>query len=219
MKKNIKNKKTIMGKNINDKTELDESKKELIKDIEGFFLSFLLFFSVTFGFVLLFLLLFTAAITPVNFINLTVSVIVLSVVLTIDILLIAYEYNNNWSMKYDTGAFVGIMLGIFIVSIYIIPGVNVMQYPISMKVFYPNHPNITIIQNCTDFTTTASGYLNGQPLNPKNTTSCNFPPSMDPNNLFYEPFSCNINKNSITCTAFFNVTWEGTILNVSKRKI
>ena len=46
----------------------------------------------------------------------------------------------------------------------------------------------------------------------------NLPSSMDPNALFNEYFNCNINGNSITCNATLpNVTWKGTILNVSKR--
>ena len=47
----------------------------------------------------------------------------------------------------------GLLLSIIIASIYIAPIASISQYPISMQVFYPNHPNITITQNCTGFTT------------------------------------------------------------------
>ena len=116
------------------------------------------------------------------------------------------------------GSISGLIIGIVIALIYLVPMASIAQYPISMQVFYPNHPNMTITQNCTAFSVSSSGYLNGQPINPENTTTCNLPSSMDPNALFYEPFNCNINGNSITCNATLpNVTWQGTILNVSKR--
>ena len=111
----------------------------------------------------------------------------------------------------------GLLLSIIIASIYIAPIASISQYPISMQVFYPNHPNITITQNCTGFTTSESGYLNGQPINPQNTTQCNLPERMA--QYEYNPFNCNISGKNITCTAALdaNVTWKGTILNVSKR--
>jgi hypothetical protein len=76
---------------------------------------------------------------------------------------------------------------------------------------------MTITQNCTDFTTSESGYLNGQPINPQNTTQCNLPQSIA--QYEYNPFNCNISGKNITCIAALdaNVTWKGTILNVSKR--
>jgi hypothetical protein len=113
----------------------------------------------------------------------------------------------------------GIIIGTAITLIYIIPMISISQYPISMQVFYPNHPNLTITQNCTDFTTSVSGYINGQPMNPKNTTQCNLPPRMTQNAT--EPFTCGIIGKKITCiNAIFGVgneVWQGTILNVSKR--
>ena len=121
----------------------------------------------------------------------------------------------------------GLLLGIIIALIYIAPTASISQYPISMQVFYPNHPNITITQNCTGFTTSESGYLNGQPINLTNTTQCNLPASMI-DNYGIEPFNCNITGKNITCStsllnsasllgASTNITWKGTILNVSKR--
>ena len=111
----------------------------------------------------------------------------------------------------------GFIIGLIIAIVYIAPLANISQYPISMQVFYPNHPNITITQNCTSFTTSESGYFNGQPINPQNTTECNLPQSMA--QYEYNPFNCNISGKNITCIAALdaNVTWKGTILNVSKR--
>ena len=125
------------------------------------------------------------------------------------------------------GSIGGLIVGVAITLIYIAPIVSVMQYPITLQVFYPNHPNMTITQNCTGFTTSESGYLNGQPINPKNTTQCNLPASMI-DNYGIDPFNCNITGKNITCTtslldsasllgASTNITWSGTILNVSKR--
>ena len=110
----------------------------------------------------------------------------------------------------------GFIIGLIIALVYIAPMVSMSQYPISMQVFYPNHPNITITQNCTGFTTSESGYLNGQPINPQNTTECNLPQIMA---QYENPYDCNITNKSITCsgTGYSSVIWSGTILNVSKR--
>ena len=113
----------------------------------------------------------------------------------------------------------GIIVAGVITLLYIAPIASISQYPISMQVFYPNYPNLTITQNCTDFTTSASSYINGQPMNPKNTTQCNLPPRITQNAT--EPFNCGIIGKKITCiNAIFGVgneVWQGTILNVSKR--
>jgi hypothetical protein len=105
---------------------------------------------------------------------------------------------------------------VIIVEIYFI---LVPQYTISMQVFYPSHPNLTITQSCTDFVTTTSGYLNGQPINLKNVTYCHLPFNMTQN--FSEPFSCGIIGKNITCVnSIFgdgSEIWQGTILNVSNR--
>ena len=98
--------------------------------------------------------------------------------------------------------------------------VSTVIHPISIQVFYPNHPNLTIIQSCTAFKIYSLGYLNGQQINPQNTTQCNLPQNMAPYNS--NPFNCNIINKSITCLGtrslkLKNVTWKGTILNVSKR--
>ena len=115
------------------------------------------------------------------------------------------------------------VIGLFVlvVVVFILYFVS-HYYPYSLQVFYPNHPNITITQNCEPFTILASSYLNGQPINPKNTTICVLPSSMakyDSN-----PFNCNIIGKNITCTGYGApaygapiISWKGTILNVSKR--
>ena len=121
--------------------------------------------------------------------------------------------------------FGGFIVGMIIGSIIFASFANINQYPISMQVFYPNHPNITITPNCTAFSNSASGYLNGQPINPQNTTECNLPENMT-KNVTVNPFNCNITGKNITCigeengisiSEEENVTWKGTILNVSKR--
>ena len=124
---------------------------------------------------------------------------------------------NKYIKEMLIGSLSGFIVGIAITLIYIAPIVSVMQYPITMQVFYPNHPNMTITQNCTGFTTSESGYFNGQPINPQNTTQCNLPQNMAPDDS--NPFNCNISNKSITCsgTSYPSVTWQGTILNVSKR--
>ena len=126
---------------------------------------------------------------------------------------------DKYAGEVVAGSISGIIIGTVIALIYISPMISIAQYPISMQVFYPNHPNLTIIQNCTPFTTSASGYLNGQPTNPKNTTQCNLPPRITQNAT--EPFTCGIIGKKITCiNAIFGVgneVWQGTILNVSKR--
>ena len=125
------------------------------------------------------------------------------------------------------GIMSGVIVALIIASLYIAPLASSSQYPISMQVFYPNHPNLTITQNCTGFTTSESGYLNGQPINLTNTTECNLPASMI-DNYSIEPFNCNITGKNITCStslldsasllgASTNITWQGIILNVSKR--
>ena len=132
---------------------------------------------------------------------------------------------ENWGWGFIIISVIAI-LSLIIALIYLNPVLQT-QYPISMQVSYPNHPNLTITQNCTDFTTSASGYLNGQPINPQNTTECNLPASMI-DNYGIDPFNCNITGKNITCTtslldsasllgASTNITWSGTILNVSKR--
>ena len=120
----------------------------------------------------------------------------------------------------------GFIVGIIVGSIIFASFASINQYPISMQVFYPNHPNITITQNCTTFSNSASGYINGNPINPQNTTECNLPQSMaHPNNYnYYNPFTCSIIGKNITCNSSGldgineNATWKGTILNVSVMK-
>ena len=132
--------------------------------------------------------------------------------------ILALLYTPDRYVKEAMAALIsGFIIGLIIAIVYIAPLANISQYPVSMQVFYPNHPNITITQNCTGFTTSASGYLNGQPINPQNTTECNLPQSMA--QYEYNPFNCNITGKNITCITALdaNVTWKGTILNVTKR--
>jgi hypothetical protein len=179
-----------------------EKSSRILKGAGVFFYCFVLAFAITAFFILiadsfafifvaaalLIALFFTSAITPNKYIN-----------------------------EMLIGSVSGVIVGMAITLIYIAPIVSVMQYPITLQVFYPNHPNMTITQNCTGFTTSESGYLNGQPINPQNTTECNLPQSMA--QYEYNPFNCNISGKNITCTAALdeNVTWKGTILNISKR--
>ena len=132
--------------------------------------------------------------------------------------ILALLYTPDRYVKEAMAALIsGFIIGLIIALVYIAPMVSMSQYPISMQVFYPNHPNITITQNCTGFTTSESGYLNGQPINETNTTTCYLPQNMAPDDS--NPFNCNISNKSITCsgTSYPSVTWQGTILNVSKR--
>ena len=151
----------------------------------------------------------------------TIAAVIAGFILVGDIILIAFSFSPVIDTKYFkelvTGVITGLIIGGIIALVYIAAMVSMSQYPISMQVFYPNHPNITITQNCTGFTTTNSGYINGQPINPKNTTQCNLPWNMAPDDS--NPFNCNISNKSITCsgTGYSSVIWSGTILNVSKR--
>ena len=145
----------------------------------------------------------------------------IAVLLVVIFLAFMYQMSKisvNWNI------FGGFIVGIIVGSIIFASFASINQYPISIQVFYPNHPNITITQNCTDFTTSALGYINGN-LIPQNTTECNLPQSMAHLNdyNYYNPFICNIIGKNITCNSSGlygineNATWKGTILNVSRR--
>ena len=113
------------------------------------------------------------------------------------------------------GLISGAIFSLLITLFYIVPMVSIAQYPVSMQVFYPN---LTITQNCTKFSVSSSGYLNGQPITPQNTTECHLPQGMAPDDS--NPFNCKIKNKDIICSGTppgQNVTWNGTILNVSKR--
>ena len=150
----------------------------------------------------------------------------IAVLLVVIFLAFMYQMSKisvNWNiLLFIFGGF--IVVGIIVGSIIFASFASINQYPISIQVFYPNHPNITITQNCTDFTTSALGYINGN-LIPQNTTECNLPQSMAHLNdyNYYNPFICNIIGKNITCNSSGlygineNATWKGTILNVSKR--
>ena len=179
-----------------------EKSSRILKGAGVFFYSFVLTFAITAFFILIadsFALIFVAA------------------ALLVALFLTSAITPNKYIKEMLIGSLSGFIVGIAITLIYIAPITSVMQYPISMQVFYPNHPNMTITQNCTAFTTTISGSINGQPINPQNTTECNLPQSMA--QYEYNPFNCNISGKNITCIAALdaNVTWKGTILNVSKR--
>lgn len=92
------------------------------------------------------------------------------------------------------------------------------QQQISMQVFYPNHPNITVTQTCAPIKTFASGYFNGQAINAESTTQCNLPANIAPYNS--NPYNCDITEKNITCVSSIyneNITWEGTILKTDLR--
>ena len=84
----------------------------------------------------------------------------------------SFVYNVHKVSLVFLAYILAIIISGILAGIAFAPLASISQYPISMQVFYPNHPNITITQNCTDFTTSASGYFNGQPINPTNTTQC-----------------------------------------------
>ena len=193
-----------------------ERKTEILKQI-GIYLLFLALAIISTISIFIFALGVTIGIFP--FIGLIAAAFSLSV-----IFILLDEFNTDSHVKYVDiiiiSLILGAILGIEIGLIYIVPIMNISEYPISLHVFYPNHPNLTITQNCTTFTTTSSGYLNGQLIDPKNTTQCNLPSSMDPHALFNGLFGCDIVGKNITCSnwmIYANVTWKGTILNVSKR--
>ena len=121
----------------------------------------------------------------------------------------------------------GIIVGAIIAQTYVVPAANIIQYPISMRATYANKPNITITQNCTAFSVSSKGYVNGKPIDPKNTTECEFPSNMSKNTI--TPFECHIFGKNMTCTneifgtggftsKDYNITWNGVILNFSKRQ-
>ena len=175
---------------------------------------FLLFVAIGIALVLAFAIAFALAFA---------IALVFAIALAFAAVALIYTPDNIYTPdKYGREAVVGIIsgvsIGIVLALIYIAPMASIAQYPISMQVFYPNQSNITITQNCTAFTTSSSGYFNGQPINPQNTTTCILPQNMALDNS--NPFNCNIKDNSIICTGTppgQNVTWQGTILNVSTR--
>ena len=124
------------------------------------------------------------------------------------------EFDETLEFEMFIGGLSCLIIAIAITLIYIAPIASVMQYPITMQVFYPNHPNMTITQNCTGFTTSESGYLNGQPINETNTTTCILPYNIAKTT---NPFTCSIQNKTITCDVANYYIWSGTILNVSKR--
>lgn len=139
----------------------------------------------------------------------------------ISILSVGISTLSFWDDKDNiviAGIISGVIFSFLITLFYIIPMASIAQYPVSMQVFYPNHPNLIITQTCTKFSVSSSGYLNGQPITPQNTTECHLPQSMAPDDS--NPFNCKIMNKSIICSGTppgQNVTWKGTILNVSKR--
>ena len=182
-----------------------ERRTRMLKGTGMFFYCFALFFA---------LISFIVLATHYAFFYASISFIIfLGLIAT----LILAEPSNKYAREGVAGIMSGLIIGLIIAIVYIAPTANMSQYPISMQVFYPNHPNLTITQNCTGFTTSESGYLNGQPINETNTTTCYLPQNMAPDDS--NPFNCNISNKSITCsgTSYPSVTWQGTILNVSKR--
>ena len=132
-------------------------------------------------------------------------------ILIISLAILSSEYDKTFIVS----TICGLILGLTISIAYTAPMASIAQYPISMQVLYSN---TTIIQNCTAFTNTNSGYINGQPIGSKNTTSCSLPSGMAPDES--NPFGCSIANKSIICSGTSptkNVTWKGTILNISKR--
>ena len=176
-----------------------ERRNRILQGIGVFFYCFALAFAITAFFIL---------ITDSSALIFVVAALLVALFLTSAITL------NKYIKEMLIGSLSGLIISVAITLIYIAPIVSVMQYPITMQVFYPNHPNMTITQNCTGFTTSESGYLNGQPINETNTTTCILPHRIA--NTTY-PFTCSIQNKAITCNVVNYYIWQGTILNVSKR--
>ena len=178
-----------------------EKSSRILKGAGVFFYRFVLAFAITAFFILIadyFALIFVAFVAAAILIAFT----------------LAFLAPDKYVGEAVIGSIGGLIVGVAITLICIAPIVSVMQYPISMQVFYPNHPNMTITQNCTGFTTSESGYLNGQPINETNTTTCILPHRIA--NTTY-PFTCSIQNKAITCNVANYYIWKGTILNISKR--
>lgn len=117
------------------------------------------------------------------------------------------ERNEEYTIIKISGVIAGFMLGVILASIYVSPSLQIAAYPMQLQVAYPH---LTAIQNCTAFSLSAQGYLNGQSYGTTNTTTCLLPQE---NNTQYQ---CSIVNKSITC-AYGLSAWDGRILNVSKR--
>ena len=176
-----------------------ERRNRILKGIGVFFYCFVLAFAITTFFIL---------IADSSALIFVVAALLAALFLTSAIT------PNKYIKEMLIGSLSGLIISVAITLIYIAPIVSVMQYPITMQVFYPNHPNMTITQNCTGFTTSESGYLNGQPINETNTTTCILPHRIA--NTTY-PFTCSIQNKAITCNVANYYIWKGTILNISKR--
>lgn len=188
-----------------------ERRTDLLKKISFFVLSFMFSFGATvFGII--------ALGAPGVFIA-----IILSLLSIIGLCISCFVFEFPASARVNIVS--GVIVGLWIMAIFLTQIINsaiAFQYPISMHVLYPNHTNIAVIQSCTGFTNSSSGYLNGQPLNTTNsTTQCNMPSEISGTN----PFNCNINGKNITCistslsllnSSYVKTTWKGTILNISK---
>ena len=166
---------------------------------------FSLCFALGFAFAAFIALIFSSAID---------SLIALAIFLCLTITLIVANPPDEYVIEMFFGTIGGVFIGLIITLTLLVPMANVAQYPISMQVFYPNHPNLTITQKCTGFTTSESSYFNGEPINETNTTTCILPHSIA--NTTY-PFTCSIQNKTITCNVANYYIWKGTILNVSKR--
>ena len=168
-----------------------------------------------------FLLFFTlAAFAFVLFAFVLVSVLALAAFAFVLVSVLAFagfaaDSIHGYDAEKAPGAILGIIVGLLLSVVFIVPSMqaaaNLSAYPMQLQVFYPNHPNLTITQNCSAFTTSSLGYLNGQPIDKTNTTACLMPQA---GNAAYQ---CSITNKTIYCVAGASI-WEGTILNVSKRR-
>ena len=125
---------------------------------------------------------------------------------TLAALVIIFD-NEEYKTAKISGILSGLVVGLILINTYISPSLQMVAYPMQLQVAYPH---LTIIQNCTAFSLSAQGYLNGQLINPANTTTCLLPQE---NNTEYQ---CSIANKSITCVSGSSA-WSGSILNVSKR--
>ena len=165
---------------------------------------------------------------------LSLGAIILTLILTIpfiilfkDTFIISFKDDVYHNVDVVVVIVAGIIVGVIIAQTYVVPVANVIQYSVSMRATYVNNPNITITQNCTAFSVSSKGYVNGKPIDPKNTTECEFPSNMSKNTI--TPFECHIFGKNMTCTneifgtggftsKDYNITWNGVILKFTERQ-
>ena len=131
------------------------------------------------------------------------------------------ERYSDFSVALFILSILGLITGMIIGNANFAPLANLINYPISIQASYhSNTGNITVTQNCSNFSVSASGYYDGYAINPVNSTECNLPKDIA---NYSNPFDCVINSTheGIYCMGndMSNVVWNGKILNISKRVV